>query len=139
MYHGACGHGNVQQHSLSVATTTFILQRTAKQHFLEPSRGRINREPKQLRSVNNRTTSSHRLVQKLLIQLAIAPPTTVVLRAYNVGSCLVCEATYVCTLHCYCTSFLVQYQAVVLGLVTRDGGENRSRYDECLREDLYTY
>ena len=35
LYHGACGHGNVQQHSLSVATTTFILQQTAKQHFLE--------------------------------------------------------------------------------------------------------
>ena len=29
--------------------------------------------------------------------------------------------------------------AVVLGLATRGGGENRSRYDECLKEDLYTY
>ena len=36
LYHGACGHDNVQQqHSLSVATTTFILQQTAKQYFLE--------------------------------------------------------------------------------------------------------
>ena len=33
--YGACGHGNVQQHSLFMATMTFILQQTAKQHFLE--------------------------------------------------------------------------------------------------------
>ena len=89
--------------------------------------------------MNNRTTSSHRLVQKLLIQLAIAPPTTVVLYyAYNVGSGLACEAMYVrytAIAHCFWYSTM----AVVLGLATRDGGENRSRYDECLKEDLYTY
>ena len=81
--------------------------------------------------MNNRTTSSHRLVQKLLIQLAIAPPTT----AYNVGSGLACEATYV-RYTAIAHRFWYSTMAVVLGLVTRDGGENRSRYDEYLKVDL---
>ena len=84
--------------------------------------------------MNNRTTSSHRLVQKLLIQLAIAPPTT----AYNVGSGLACEATYVHYMYTALAHlFWYSTMAVVLGLATRDG-ENRSWY-ECLKVDLYTY
>ena len=46
-----------------------------------------------------------------------------------------CSVRYTAIAH----RFWYSTMAVVLGLATRDGGENRSQYDECLKVDLYTY